>query len=195
MADIDAAADTLADAFADYAWQHWTVALDDHTGRIRGLQRLWLATVGVPLGEVWLLRDEGDLLAAVAVWNPPDLEVPFELLAEMEPLVAEFEGNRHGHSVVAEEVAASLRPTGRHYYLGAVGVRPGKQRQGYGMAVLQPTLRRAEADAVDVYLETSSDDNVAFYERLDFVVTGHAAVPGGGPPIWGMTRTAPVNGA
>jgi hypothetical protein len=39
-------------------------------------------------------------------------------------------------------------------------------------------------------LETSSEPNVRFYQRLGFAVTGQVQVPDGGPRVWAMRRPA-----
>jgi ribosomal protein S18 acetylase RimI-like enzyme len=187
-ADLDEAADVLADAFADYEWERWTVAADRHVERIRGLQRLWMERVGLPLGEVWLAEAARGRVGAVAVWMPPGIWIPAEVSAEMAPKVAELEGDRHLFSEAAETICAPLRPASAHYYLGTVGTRRSLHREGLGSAVLAPVLGRADAEAAEAYLETSNEANVAFYRRLGFEVSGEADVPGGGPHVWGMLR-------
>ena len=81
-------------------------------------------------------------------------------------------------------------PTRPHYYLGAVGTRFDRQRNGIGTAVLEPLLDRARAEDAIAFLETSDRANVAFYERLGFTVTGEIDVPDGGPHVWAMARAS-----
>ena len=52
-------------------------------------------------------------------------------------------------------------------------------------------MERADRDGVPTFLETGTQPNVAFYERLGFGVTDEILLPGG-PTHWGMTR--PVGG-
>ena len=74
----------------------------------------------------------------------------------------------------------------RHWHVGPVGVEPGLQGRGVGSAVM-----RALCDALDeageiAFLETETPDNVVFYRRLGFEVTGEARLPG--LPLWFMRR-------
>ncbi len=188
QADIDTAAKTLANAFADYEWLRWTVDAKDHERRIEGLQRLWLTHVGVPFGLVWLLEDGGARPVSVASWDVPGFQPARDVLAAMAPRVANLQGDRQHHAEIAEAIVVRLRPATPHYYLGAVGTLSDRQRRSYGSMVLEPVLTRAAEEGMDCYLETSSPGNVAFYERLGFVVLGEASVPPDGPHIWGMIR-------
>ncbi len=189
LQDADAAAAVLADAFADYAWTRWTIEADDHSARIGGLQRLFIEQIALPYGEVWVAEDERATIASVAVWMTPTSSVPESDVEATAQSQAELEGDRHDASVLAEAACRPLRPVVAHYYLGAVGTRTDRQRQGLATAVVTPVLDRALAEGAMVYLETSDRGNVEFYERLGFAVTGEVDVPGGGPHVWGMSRS------
>jgi GNAT superfamily N-acetyltransferase len=190
--DLDAAAAVLADAFADYPWTRWTVDGDDHSRRIEGLQRLFMEQVGLPYGEVWVAIDEHDNIASVAIWALPAIVVPDLAFETLSALRASLEGTRYRASVAADAAVAHLRPLTAHYYLGAVGTERASQGMGLGTAVLTPILDRADADGIEVYLETSAMSNVAFYRRLGFVTVERLALPGGGPNVWAMLRRTPI---
>jgi GNAT superfamily N-acetyltransferase len=187
-ADLDAAAAVLADAFAEYAWTRWTVARDDHTDRVRRLQRLVMDRVALPHGEVWVAEDADGAIASVAIWMLPTTTVPATARREVELEQASLEGDRHEASVAAEAFVSQLRPTLPHYYLGAVGTRRDRQRRGFGAAVLDEVLARARTERIPVFLETSAPENVDFYAALGFTVVADVEVPGGGPPVWAMAR-------
>jgi len=142
----------------------------------------------LPYGEVWVADGADGQMAAVAVWDVPGVAIPPAVLTAMAPLQAEFEGERHEHSAAADAVIGGLRPKTPHYYLGTVGTRRAVQRQGLAHAVIAPVLARADSERIDAYLETSSLENVRFYQRLGFAVTCEATMPGGGPPVWAMLR-------
>jgi GNAT superfamily N-acetyltransferase len=59
-----------------------------------------------------------------------------------------------------------------HWYLGTVGVDPPAQNGGVGRALLREFLARADADGLPAYLETDRGENVAFYRRSGFEVSG-----------------------
>jgi ribosomal protein S18 acetylase RimI-like enzyme len=79
---------------------------------------------------------------------------------------------------------------GPHWYLLAVGVDPELQGRGLGTALVQEGLARADQATLPVYLETSDERNVAYYERHGFAVVESARLGSGGPPAWGMLRPA-----
>ena len=185
--DIDDACAVLADAFADSPWTRWTVDADRHGERIEALQRLAMERLALPFGEVWVAC-EGQVIVGVAMWMLPDVDVPANVSRAVDPMQQSLEGERHDASRIAEAAAAHLRPSDPHYFLGTVGVQLDCQRRGIGAALLQPVLNRATAEAACVYLETSTPENVAFYQGLGFTVTGDQDIPDAGPHVWAMMR-------
>jgi GNAT superfamily N-acetyltransferase len=144
--------------------------------------------IALPYGEVWVACDDGDSVLSVAVWMLPHSAVPAAVGREVGEAQARLEGVRHAASVEAEACVARLRPTTPHYYLGAVGTRRNRQRQGRGSAVLAPILDRADRENKPVFLETSASENVGFYLGLGFVVISETDIPDGGPHVWAMMR-------
>ena len=69
-------------------------------------------------------------------------------------------------------------PRDRHWYLATLGVAPEHQGRGVGTALLERWLGRVDADRVPSYLETDRAENVPFYERAGFDVTGDSQVFG-----------------
>ena len=52
-------------------------------------------------------------------------------------------------------------------------------------------LDRCDAEYAPAYLESSNPDNVPYYERFGFEVTGELRLPDGGPsliPMWRKPR-------
>ncbi|MGY1653741.1 GNAT family N-acetyltransferase [Geodermatophilus sp. SYSU D01119] len=184
--DLPAAAQVLAGAFTGYAWTRWTVDPDDHVRRLTQLQRLYLAAVALPHGEVDLgVTEEG--LAAVAVWFRPSA-VPAAVWADVGPAAAAVAGDRAGAAAAADATLAPHRPTGDHVVLASVGVAPGRQGSGRGGQVLAPGLSRADQAGLPVHLETSAARNRRFYRRLGFEETAVVDLPDGGPRTWLMRR-------
>jgi GNAT superfamily N-acetyltransferase len=75
-----------------------------------------------------------------------------------------------------------------HYYIRAIGIRPGLQGQGLGSALMRPVLDRCDSDGLPAYLEASSQRSAALYERLGFAHLGVLQLPDAGPPVWPMRR-------
>jgi GNAT superfamily N-acetyltransferase len=75
-----------------------------------------------------------------------------------------------------------------HWYLWGLGVEPSRQHQGVGGQLIQPILARADHDGLPCYLETTTEVNVAFYEKHGFSVVSDGVVPGTTLRVWGMRR-------
>ncbi|MDJ1137119.1 GNAT family N-acetyltransferase [Streptomyces iconiensis] len=181
--DLPLATRTLTRAFADYAFTRHVIAADGHAARVARFQELFLTHIGMPYGRVWV----ADGSQAVSVWTTPEHD-PGPGFAEIGPLLNELAGDRAPYFESAEQVLEPYRPREPAWFLGTVGVDPGSQGKGLGSAVVRPGLIAAEAAGVPAYLETSSERNVDFYERLGFTVTGTVDLPGGGPRTWSMLR-------
>ncbi len=74
----------------------------------------------------------------------------------------------------------------RHWHVGPVGVEPGLQGRGVGSAVMRLLCDAMDEAGEIAFLETETPENVVFYRRLGFEVTGEAQLPG--LPLWFMRR-------
>ncbi len=184
--DVPAAAAVLADAFTDYPWTRWTVDAHDHIQRLTGLQHLYLTAVGMPYGQIDLGCTDGALVT-VAVWLL-STAVPDRVWSQVGRAAEELAGDRAAAAAAAETALAPHRPRYEHLLLASVGVSRHQQGRGLGAAALAPGLARADADGLPVHLETSSQRNLRFYQRLGFTVTDVVDLPGGGPRTWLMHR-------
>ena len=75
-----------------------------------------------------------------------------------------------------------------HWYLMALGTDPQHQGHGFGSALVRAGLQRAERDGTPVYLETESEINVPFYQRLGFEVIEEMTLPQFDAPFSLMIR-------
>lgn len=189
--DVEAVASVLADAFTGYVWDTWTVAADRHTERVAALHALFLRHVVVPYGDLWLVEEDGEPLGAAA-WMRPDRPVPDDAWAQVAPRIRDLTGDRADAARDADRACAVLRPTAPHFYLGSIGVRRDRQGNRLGTRLLRRGLEESDRARTAAYVETSSTDNVRFYERAGFTVTGEVEVPGGGPHVWAMMRGSAV---
>jgi ribosomal protein S18 acetylase RimI-like enzyme len=182
--DLPAAAETLAAAFAGDAWAGWVVDPDDRGARLRALYGLLLAELALPYGEVWVTPG-GE---AAASWTDSTRAPGPDALAAVAARAGAVAGARAARAAAADAVVAEHHPDDAHWYLGAVGVRPGRQGAGLGAAVLAPVLERCDRERRTAVLETASERSVAFHERLGFGVHAELDAPGGGPHLWIMRR-------
>lgn len=187
-ADVDRAAEVLGLAFHDYPWTRWTVDARDHVARLTELQRLCLVHFGLPYGQVWVSEVDG-AIQCVAQWVDTSNPAPPEVQEPLGPRFTELEGDRSAASAAAEAESHGWRPPQRHLYLATMGTVPEYQGRGFGAITLGPGLRFADEHGLETCLETSSDTNVRFYERLGFEVVRHWTIADGtGPDLWLMQR-------
>jgi ribosomal protein S18 acetylase RimI-like enzyme len=176
----------LARAFAEDPVMRWLLpARGARSSRLPRLFAMELRDLYLPHDEVYTTRD----LEGGALWAPPDgWRTPPANLVRALPRLAWTLRARMPVAVNSVRAIERLHPQEAHWYLAVVGTDPARQRQGVGSALLAPVLERCDRDYVPAYLESSREDNLAFYQRLGFEVTGRLDLPGGGPRIWPMWR-------
>jgi len=160
--------------------------------RARALEQFffWLLRVrAIPFGEVWMSGDA----SVCAVWLPPGSDASpggvFEQLKLM-PLFVRlcgFPRLRRG-SAMADAMEKN-HPHEAHFYLAFIAVAPRLQGLGLGGAMLEATLKRADAMKMPAYLENSNPRNARLYERVGFVARKNIA-PQAAPPLIAMWRPA-----
>ena len=135
-------------------------------------------------GEV-LVDDE---LRGAAIWAQPDhwKASPREMVSLTVPTVRLFRAKtlRGMRTMSAME---KLHPTAPHWYLAILGTDPAHQGHGIGSALIGAITDRCDEQGLPAYLESSKEQNVAFYARHGFEVTAQPSLPGG-PKIWLMWR-------
>jgi GNAT superfamily N-acetyltransferase len=74
------------------------------------------------------------------------------------------------------------------WYLSIVAVDPAAQGQGLGRKLLEPTIAEADRAGTTCYLETFSQRNLSFYQRLGFVAAARFTEPTTGADYAVMVR-------
>lgn len=95
-------------------------------------------------------------------------------------------------SLQIEERMRPLQPQVPHWYLSMLGTDPPRQGKGVASALIEPVLRQCDVDCLPAYLESSSGDNIGFYENHGFRVVSEVVIPGG-PAMWPMLREPDAN--
>lgn len=185
-ADVPRVAATLAAAYPDYRWTSWAFPEDGRAQRLHRWAEVCAGLAGVDAGTTWLTADG----ASVAAWTAPDAPPPAaDLQAVLDRDVPRAFGSRHRVVLASERLAALGRPDAPHWWLSAVGTRPGSRRAGLGAAVLAPVLERCDADGVPAALTTYTSTAVRWFQRSGFAVT-HATRTAVDHelPVWTMVR-------
>ena len=80
-----------------------------------------------------------------------------------------------------------------HWYLSAVGVDPARHGEGLGSALVRCGIARSDRDGRPIYLETETEANVQFYQRLGFEVLEETVATGLELPVWLLSRPSDLN--
>ncbi|OBF96159.1 N-acetyltransferase GCN5 [Mycolicibacterium flavescens] len=178
----------LARAFYDDPVMKWMLPND--AARERALSRVFATMI-----RHHFLRTEGVEVAggrrigAAALWDPPGewRQTGLQELRMMPAFIRAMGANvRRGQAMA--ELMKQHHPEEPHWYLGVIGSDPTVRGTGYGQALMRSRLDRCDAEHAPAYLESSNPDNIAYYRRFGFDVTGEIALPDGGPPMWPMWR-------
>ena len=180
--DIPALSQALADAFHDDPVMCWLVP---EGARLQRFFAAELRHVYLPKG----LTYTSDERAGGALWAPPRRwKSSFGEIVRSAPSLLPVMGRRMVRGLRALGAVEKVHPEEPHYYLGTLGTATAHQGKGVGAALLAPVLERCDAEGVPAYLESSKEENIPFYRRYGFEVTGTVDFPGGGPRVWPMWR-------
>lgn len=186
-ADLGVIETTLGRAFADDPVSEWMLGKRLTTKRI-GLLDAALAQGHLEDG-LSTISTNGE---AVAIWAAPKrFRIPARRMLRHLPRAFAALGPSGFARMLSMTDVEKLHPREPHYYLAVLGTDPKHQGKGLGSAVLKPTMARADSEGVACYLESSKEENLAFYHRHGFEVTGtHDLGKGSGPRLWLMWREA-----
>ncbi|OBK22137.1 GNAT family acetyltransferase [Mycobacterium asiaticum] len=188
-ADVGELARTLGRAFFDDPVTTWIVPDDDV--RRAQLHRVFATMTRhhhLAKGGVEVACD-GPGIGAAALWDPPNgwQESRWAQLRQM-PAFLRVTGLRSARGRVVQEIMKREHPEEPHWYLAVLGSDPTVRGKGFGQVLMQSRLDRCDAEYCPAYLESSKPENVPYYERFGFRVTGEITIPDGGPTLWPMWR-------
>ncbi|MGB8858246.1 MAG: GNAT family N-acetyltransferase [Ilumatobacteraceae bacterium] len=142
--------------------------------------------IQIPHGHVYTTAG----YEAAAIWAPPDhWRIPFTTVLKHSPTFLKLYGLRlfNNLGVLAAMEKAHGEIEYPHYYLEIIGTDPAHQGKGFGAALVQPMVDRADEEGVGMYLESSKESNIAFYGRFGFTVRRKLHLKNG-PQMWLMER-------
>jgi GNAT superfamily N-acetyltransferase len=184
--DADPLAAVLGRAFADDPVWQWM--FPRHPERMAAMFAMLLHHTRLPNGLSELAEYNGTILAG-ALWDPPGrwrISVAAQL--RQLPGLLRILGTRTYTVLRGLGELERAHPIEPHWYLAVIGTDPTAQGRGLGSALLRSRLSRCDDRRFPAYLESSKEENVPYYERFGFRVTGEVPLPGGGPHVWAMWR-------
>jgi ribosomal protein S18 acetylase RimI-like enzyme len=75
-----------------------------------------------------------------------------------------------------------------HWYTMVIGVDPAFCGLGYGKALMQHTMAKAQNNQTSIYLETAQPSNIPFYTILGFKVCRELTEPQSKLPLWTLKK-------
>ncbi len=196
-AEIAAAADTLAASFDEDPL--FCYMLPEPAKRSRWLRLIMTAAVrtAFPDGAVFCAGD-GPEAGAMALLPPGSYPPPsgrswsFAFRRGLRPGLPwpTWPLLRAGIPVLRR--MGRVHPKDDHMYIQVVGVSPSRKGQGIGGQLMRHVVAMAEEASVSIYLETSNEVNLGFYNRYGFEVAEQIDAPRDAPPVWTMVRPAPA---
>jgi GNAT superfamily N-acetyltransferase len=191
-ADIAALSHVLGRAFYDDPVSIWIMP-DDKTRTVH-LRKFFAAITRhhhLAGGGVEVASD-GSSIGAAALWDPPGRwkQSSREQLMMLPSFILGFglrltTGRKLGEVL---ELMKQQHPEEPHWYLAVIGSDTAVRGQGYGQALMRSRLDRVDAEHAPAYLESSKPENVPYYQRFGFELSGEIVLPGGGPTLWPMWR-------
>ena len=185
-ADISVLGQTLGQAFAQDPFLNWLIQQPDKERRFSAIFELYLRSAIRQCQQTYTTENQ----TACSIWIPPGKKhfsavSDIFLVLKLIPLIGV---RRIASRLIGNSVMESHHPSEPHYYLLAVGVKPGNQGQGLGRSVIEPVLEKCDRERMPAYLETSNEQVIRLYEKFGFTRREEFKIPFDGPPIWTMWR-------
>ena len=184
--DVRPLAAALARAFHDDPVMRWLLGEPDGP-RLRRLGRFMRSEARRHR------RHGGTVLTAdghpgAALWDAPGRwRMSWPDIVRAAPVMISGVGPRIPRALGGLGQMEKTHPREPHWYLAVLGTDPPEQGKGVGGALMTPVLDRCDRDGLGAYLESSKPENVPYYERFGFRVTGQIDMPKG-PTLWPMWR-------
>lgn len=189
--DAGTVGSALADAFLGDPVYMWILAGEGY--HLRRMTRLFAAEAQhqmIPLNSTDIVEINGEVGGA-AMWAPPgQWQTSWWTTLRMVPGFLAGLGSGITTGLKVDAALTAAHPEEPHWYLSAIGTTRIARGTGCGTALLASRLERIDAEHAPAYLESSKRENVPYYERFGFEVTGEIVVPHGGPTLWAMWRPA-----
>ena len=160
--------DILSDSFDDNKSVNYVVKQDKNRKvRIRSLMA-YSFNICKAFGEVWISDDE---LACALILHPDKKRNTLSAILWDASLAMSVIGlNRIGQVLGRETKIKTFHPKEPFNYLWFIGVRPEAQNKGKGSLLLKEIIEGSERNARPMYLETSVERNLPWYQSHGFEI-------------------------
>lgn len=187
--DIRELSSTLARAFYDDPVMMWLLPKQQaRTAKLRRLFATMTRHHHLARGGVEVACD-GVAIGAAALWDPPNQwQETWRGQLMMSPTFIRVFGLRSAQGQAVQELMKRVHPEEPHWYLAVIGSDPTVRGKGFGQVLMESRLRRVDAEHAPAYLESTKQENIGYYQRYGFEVTGEIVLPDGGPTMWPMWR-------
>jgi ribosomal protein S18 acetylase RimI-like enzyme len=160
--------DILTKSFDDNKSVNYVVKHDgNRQARIRGLMD-YSFNICNAFGDVWI-SDDGQ--ACALVLHPDKKSSTLNAILWDAKLALSVIGlGRVGHVLARESKIKAFHPRALFSYLWFIGVSPEFQNKGKGSQLLEEVIQESEARERPIYLETSVDRNLPWYQKHGFEI-------------------------
>ncbi|MGZ4681161.1 MAG: GNAT family N-acetyltransferase [Acidimicrobiales bacterium] len=169
----------------------WNWLFPDPATKLRRSTQVFQAYLrdALTVGEVYTTPDR----AGAALWKPPGKwKLGNAAIVRSLPSLLRAFGTRLPASLEIERKVEAQHPLQPHWYLSVIGTDPVAQGRGVGNALIRQVTDRCDQEGLPAYLESSKAENVPYYQRYGFKVTGETVLGDDGPTIWFMWRDPQV---
>jgi hypothetical protein len=119
-------------------------------------------------GEIWLSDDKkGCALVLYPQKKQPSIRT---FVLDLKLIIETIGFSGIGKALSRESKIKAKQPKTAMLYLWFIGVNPDFQHQGIGTQLLKDILAHAAKQSLPVYLETSTTQNIPWYQRSGFYI-------------------------
>ncbi len=188
--DPEEVIDVFCEAFRDYPVMRFVLGggRTDYERDLRRLIGFFVMTRALRGEYLFGIRAESGLEAAATV-SRPGAPSPPEVIALRDETWALLGSDARARYETYGSACAPFERPEPHLHLNMIGVRRAAQRTGLGRLLLDHVhaLSRDDPRSAGVSLSTENPVNVALYEHVGYVFTGHSRV-GPGLETWALYR-------
>lgn len=191
LTDRDQVSELMLRTFLDRDsdWMKWSHDADGYEGRL--LRAFAMSfDFSISHGQVWVSTDRGRIIGGY-MWQ--DSRKPITQIEDVarQFLIQDIQGSRYDDALEVGLRLVTHRLTNDFMYLVLAGTEPDYQGNGIGTEALMKVLEDCDRDSRIAFLEAESDE-IPFYERLGFKVTGSESYGDEGRKVSVMERKPSV---